>query len=411
MELPERSDRQSDGLDELLGELAALDVTREHTQDNSSAVDLDDILAEISAPGTEAAAAQGGKPAEDLDDILGEFLPAEIPPSAPRKGEPENRQDDVSGEKAVEESTDGIPVAIARADAPADAPGKDDEDDSGSAGQPETPAPDDLDDILGELAAVSVSEQASQEDAPADDSGDIVNATGQAATENEAWEDKDLADAVGSAPETMATPAEPAAPGVHAVTNGSGRLRLVAKALAALAVLGGTNGMSYYLGTKAAPAGHAVTATRAAHEVKRPVARPAKGPARYVGLASNTRIGGKTIFEDEEIRTAIEQLDGGMDLQRDIETAARRFTSVAPILRRNDVIEVMACKELDCERNAIKLQYNTSTKQVTVCTTKPYVNGGRISYAFSRSGFREVPGCLNGVPAPVRPSQEAIASR
>ena len=170
----------------------------------------------------------------------------------------------------------------------------------------------------------------------------------------------------------------------------------------ATAVLISTNLLSYYLGSKPLSAGPGKVAAHQVSHNEAPVPPPVQGLERYVGRPNNALVEGKPIFESEEIKSAIAELDGGIELQSEIATAFQRHHSVTPIGRSGATIQVRSCNMLDCAKDNVRIDYHTSTNRVSVCMTKPYSIERSLSYAYNQFGFQEVTGC-EGDPFPKAP--------
>lgn len=182
--------------------------------------------------------------------------------------------------------------------------------------------------------------------------------------------------------------------------------RHVLPRLAAIAVLLATNGLSFLYGTHLRTAQPAPGAERSGNPVNAATAPLAQGVDRYVGLSSTSKIDGKTFLESEDVKRAIEELDGGLELHRELIARSKQFASDEPIHRTGSTIQVRSCNKRDCEGHGLRLDYDVRSKKVSICLTEPFAEAGTISYAFNQYGYREGSGCA-GDPfpkAPARPS-------
>ncbi len=126
---------------------------------------------------------------------------------------------------------------------------------------------------------------------------------------------------------------------------------------------------------------------------------------RYVGLTSTSQIDGKTIFESEEMKLAIEELDGGDELQRALVSKSKQFASDTLIYRSGYTIQVRSCSKFDCARDNMRVDYDADAKKAAVCVTKPYGEATQISYASNQFGYREASNC-EGDPFSKPPNSE-----
>ena len=360
-----------DPLDSLLDEIAASAASAED--------DLDALLDEIAAPEAKAV--------DPLDSLLDEVVPS-----------PTSLADDLDA------IFDEISLPTAKADDSLD-------DVLEEVASPASSLADDLDAIFDEVSPPTAKVQDSLDDLP----GGVVQ---PAADAQDDLEDRFEEIVIAEEPAPVAPPkparknakvvpaAEPEKSGddsdAESPSPVAARRSLVRKAvlgLSAVSVLAGTNGLSYYLGTRshqgegAQSAHHATTAAVEASRLEEPAPPPLQGLDRYAGLPVEGRIDGKTIFQNQEIREAIQLLDGGEDLYRDVVKASRRYTSVVPIDKSGGVIRIYACSKLACSRDNVKIYYSTNTRRAGVCTTQPYLYGANTSYTYSKSGLREVPNC------------------
>jgi hypothetical protein len=273
--------------------------------------------------------ANQGEPKDDLDDLLAEF-------SGPDGPEPHAGAEDDQAETS-----------------------------------PEPGNPDPLDTILGEIGTIEVT--AADGDEPG--AGQMESDPGPDA-------DVGLVASSGDAGDTASR-----------ISRRFSRVRKLLMVLAGSAVLVSSHAASYFLGARSEAPKHAQGAGRDGPHAARQAPPAAKGAARYVGLPANARINGKTIFESEEIKSAITQLVGGMDLQSDIAAASRRYTSATPTDQIGNIIKIRSCNQLDCARDNIRIHFNIASNTAKVCMTKPYSIGNSVSIVYNQNEFHEVASC------------------
>lgn len=317
---------------------------------------LDDILGEL-PPGP-------ATPNDALDDILGELAPASVEVADPL--------DDILGELAPTTAVEG----------------------------------DSLDDILGDIAP---SAQPAQAAGGAGDS--IEDPTVTSAPDSFS----DMEDLLG---EIDASASPDVATGLNeadgkAVPRKKAKRKLPSLAIlrpllrAALVVLGlaATHGLTFWLGTlshvAANPEGPSVGASEEA-EVHEP---PVEGIARYAGKEFDARIDGKTLFEDEQFRTAVDELVGGEEASGAIDELLPKIRATQPIGRKGSVLQMRGCNPHACGLENLTVHYDIESKRVDICTTRasgePAV---ALSTQYDAEGAREVPNC-EGYPHPPQPKR------
>lgn len=341
---------------------------------------LDDLFDEIAALGP-AQPVRAAPSADGLDSLLGEIAavsaapePAPVEPSPPPPPSPPvlDDLDELLGEIAPQPQVATAPAqAAAPTQSPLDALLDDLNDDPSPPPEPAAPSP-------AEPEVLSFQDEAEPAPAPAKPRRKFK----------------------------LALPALPRLPGG----------RRLALALGGMTALGLSHGLAFALGawSVAAPHGEATAEPAEAHAAPPPAEHsehPAPteaehgaaeegehttsnlGPMRYVGLSGEARVEGRTIFSEKEVRSAIEQLEGGLTILAELDAAEPQLTFTAPISHNGDWIEVHACNRLDCGRDALALRLNMIEGQASLCRTRPYVGEARMFYAYGPAGMKEVPGC------------------
>ncbi len=321
------------------------------------ALGIDDLMGEFAGMGTPAPAAS-----IDLDDILGELAgPAEAPATP----------------TATATSTDLgslLDDLIApRPDAsPADV--------------------DPLDDILGELPAAPL-EVAAAAPHPLDSLLDDMAAP------------VEVPDGVMpvAAAQAGADSAEPA----RKVRKARLSLRSLPLRVPALAGIGmaliASHALAFWLGTLAHTAAtpEGPVAGESAHVVVPEL--QLEGIARFAGKEMDARIDGKTMFEDEAFRAAVDELVGGPEAIGALETLLPKVRATQPIMRKGNALGVRACNPEACGLENLTVQYDTATRQAVICVTQglgdPPVAASSL---YDGEGAREVPNC-EGYPHPPKP--------
>ena len=128
-------------------------------------------------------------------------------------------------------------------------------------------------------------------------------------------------------------------------------------------------------------------------------AAPSSELFRFSDLPLDTRIDGKSIFQHDEIRTAIEQLDGGADLADELDKADKAYVLAEPMRLHGDQFIVHACGRSGCNQQSVVFRYDLRSKHIGVCQTKPYMDGMAISYTYTKWGIEET-GTCEGNPFP-----------
>ncbi|WP_225009907.1 MULTISPECIES: hypothetical protein [Novosphingobium] len=365
------------GIDDLMGEFAGM-----ATPAPASSIDLDDILGELAGPADAPVPAVPAEPAPDLDALLDDLI-APVPETAPVPAAPEPASgvdplDDILGalspDPAIEPAADPLddilgelppaPAAVSKVD------------------------PDPLDDLLGEIVAEPVAVVAQTEN--------IDALLGEAVAEADAppviAQAEAGADATGAAkPTRKRTLPKLAMPSRIRMLAGLGAAALASHALA------------FWLGTMAhtasSPEGPVVGESAYAEVEEAPV----EGIARYAGKEIDARIDGKTMFEDEEFRAAVDELVGGPEASGALESLLPDVRATQPILRKGTRLAARACNPESCGLENLTVEYDIATKHVVICVTQgsgdPPIAASAL---YDEQGAREVPNC-EGYPHPPKP--------
>lgn len=308
------------------------------------ALGIDDLMGEFAGMGAPAPAAS-----IDLDEILGELAgPVEAlvtPPATATSTDLGSLLDDL-----VTPRPDAPPAGVDPLDEVAAAPM--------AASRPA----DDLDDLLDEMAAPV-----------AGPDGGTPVATA-------------LAETGGAEPVRKARKARLS-------------LRSLPPRVPALAAIGialiASHALAFWLGTLA----------HTASTPEGPVAQelPLEGIARFAGREMDVRIDGKTMFEDEAFRAAVDELVGGPEAIGALETLLPKVRASQPIMRKGTTLSVRACNPQSCGLENLTVQYDTAARRVVICVTQglgdPPVAASSL---YDEEGAREVPNC-EGYPHPPQP--------
>lgn len=341
------------GIDDLMGEFAGM-----ATPAPVASIDLDDILGELGGPASEPASAVAAGPVADLDAMLDHLATlAPAPAEAAGKGE---------GAAAVEE----------------------------------------LDDILGELTPVPTTGPAVASDPFDDLLGEMT-----AAVEEQAAVDPDAAPTPGVA--RVAAIADSASERPRNDRAGATtRRRRVRLWLVGGAALLATHALAFWLGsvahTAATPDGPAV-AESASAEVEAP---PVEGLVRYAGHDMDFRIDGRTMFEDEQFRGAVDELVGGPEASDALASLLPHARATEPVMRRGTKLNVRACNPEACGLENLTVEYDLTAGRVMICVTQgPGDPPVAVSTLYDEEGAREVPNCA-GYPHPpaANPRRHAVAA-
>lgn len=366
------------GIDDLMGEFAGM-----ATPVPAPSIDLDDILGELAGPADGPVPAVPPEPAPDLDALLDDLI-VPAPESGPAQGAVEpvadvDPLDDILGELSPVPAAAIAPVADPLDDILGELPPA-----PAAVGKVD---PDPLEDLLGEIATDPVARVPSGDDLDAL-LGEVIAET----------DTSTAADAVPDA--VVAEAARPTRKRKLPKLAIPPRIRLLA-GLGAAALA--SHALAFWLGTMAhtaaSPEGP-VAGESARAEIED---APVEGIARYAGKEIDARIDGKTMFEDEEFRAAVDELVGGPEASGALESLLTNVRATQPILRKGTKLAARACNPESCGLENLTVEYDTATKHVVICVTQgagdPPIAASAL---YDEQGAREVPNC-EGYPHPPKP--------
>ncbi|WP_225206976.1 hypothetical protein [Novosphingobium huizhouense] len=352
-ELPTAAPVETDLLDDILAELPSAAPVE--------ADPLDDILGELPGPGVPPA--QTPAAVDPLQDILGD-LPA--PAAESVATDDDDLLGDILGElpqaPVAQPAVESLGAAGAGDDGAALAADP-------ARGEAPGPASLDMDDLLGEIVA------------PPDDAvGDGEGGSGGAAP-SQAGEGDTAPARKRRLPSVALSPA----------VRRSGAVGLCLAATHALAFWLGT--LSHLAANPEGPV--AGESERAAVEEAEP-----EGIERYAGKEIDARVDGKTLFEDEEFRTAVDELVGGQEAGEAIAELAPKIHATQPIVRKDGKLAVRGCNPRSCGLENLTVSFALASKTVQICATRGVGDPpDATSTLYDEEGAREVESC-EGYPHP-----------